>query len=55
MLTFKRSVILLVSIITILAIIAVGTGLSPLYWPFSNNLKEGNEKFSFLAKFKYFR
>jgi hypothetical protein len=33
MLTFKQSVIILVSIITILAIIAIGTGLSPLYWP----------------------
>ena len=33
MLTFKQSVLLLVSIITILAIIALGTGLSPLYWP----------------------
>jgi hypothetical protein len=31
MLTFKQSVIVLVSIMTMLAIIAVGTGLSLLY------------------------
>jgi hypothetical protein len=33
MLTFKQSVVLLVGIITVLALIAIGTGLSPLYWP----------------------
>jgi len=38
MLTFKQSVLVLVSIITILAIIAIGTGLSPLYWPLPKSL-----------------
>jgi hypothetical protein len=43
MLAFKQTVILLVSIITVLAIIAIVTGLSPLYWPLPNiSSKESN-------------
>ncbi|CAF3394253.1 unnamed protein product [Rotaria sp. Silwood1] len=42
MLTFKQSVILLVSIITALAIIAIITGLSPLYWPRPKTLSNQN-------------
>ncbi|CAF0989137.1 unnamed protein product [Rotaria sordida] len=42
MLTFKQSVILLVSIITILAIIAIITGLSPLYWARAKTLSNKN-------------
>ncbi|CAF2799279.1 unnamed protein product [Rotaria sp. Silwood2] len=42
MLTFKQSVILLVSIITVLAIIAIITGLSPLYWPRPKTLSNEN-------------
>jgi len=55
MLTFRQSVILLVSIITILAIIAVGTGISPLYWPLpKNSSKESKKSFlGFFLKFKY--
>jgi hypothetical protein len=44
MLTFKQSVTILVSIITILAIIAIGTGLSPLYWPFPKILSQESKK-----------
>jgi len=40
MLTFKQSVIVLVSIMTMLAIIAVGTGLSLLYWPLPKTLSQ---------------
>ncbi|UJR36670.1 hypothetical protein I4U23_029387 [Adineta vaga] len=49
MLTFKQTVFLLVSIITILALIAIATGLSPLYWPHPKiSPKAGNnEEFSF--------
>jgi hypothetical protein len=50
MLTFRQSVILLVSIITILAIIAIGTGLSPLYWPLAKNLSKESKKFNVLRK-----
>jgi hypothetical protein len=38
MLTFKQSLIVLVSIMPILAIIAIGTGLSLLYWPLPKSL-----------------
>ncbi|CAF0806683.1 unnamed protein product [Adineta ricciae] len=42
MLTFKQTVFLLVSIITILALIAIATGLSPLYWPHPKTLTNEN-------------
>jgi len=47
MLTFKQSVTVLVSIITILAIIAIGTGLSPLYWPLPKILSEESKDIIF--------
>ena len=45
MLTYKQSVVLLVSIISVLAVIAIVTGLSPLYWPRPKNLPQhqGND------------
>ncbi|CAF1043681.1 unnamed protein product [Adineta steineri] len=48
MLTFKQTIFILVSIITILAIIAIVTGLSPLYWPHPKIISQENNSIRIL-------